>query len=131
MRLRAMQLKWREKLRCNMFSFVNSAQKVADWIWVAHSPDYKAGCSTNFKGTGSLRKRKITDPAAVNSSEVELNFQSILKEDMQEDLRPVIHAILDDKNPKETFYQQIQDIKEVTPDIENMRFKKQMITDLR
>ena len=56
-------------------------------------------------------------PATLNSSEVELN----LKEDIQEELRPVIHAILDDKNPKETFNQKIQDIKEVTPDIENMR----------
>ena len=94
---------------------------------MTHSPDYEAGCSTNIKGTGSLRKRNKTRPAALNSSEVELN----LKEDIQEDLRPVICAILDDKNPKETFHQQIKDIKEVTPDIENMRIKKQMITDLR
>ena len=52
---------------------------------------------------------------------MEHNFQSISKEDIQEDLRPVIRAIQEDKNPKETFHQQIQDFKEVTPDIKNMR----------
>ena len=55
---------------------------------------------------------------------MELNFQSISKEDIQEDLRPFILTILNDKSPKETFHQQIQDITEANPGINNMRLRR-------